>query len=316
MQEEARKEKEKCEFTTEKFSGPIELLLYLIQENKVDIYDIPIAEITEQFLAYINEHKAEIDEIADFYHFGADLLYIKSKTLLPYEVEFDEEYEDPRQELVERLLEYQKYKKYTDLLTGKAAPDKFYIPRKENPFMLPYEDQDLFKDVTLEKLFITFRSLLEKTVPSKVFNIYEAVTVNEKIAYMNELLEERDMITIEDIIVHLDIAEHVICSFMAILEATKWKMIYLRQEEPYGEIFIYKRPEDWDPEMVDEYDRQSDKLEENEDMNAPSEDYSDGYYEEDDEDDGERSEDEFIGEEEEIDLDDDGEEDEQNPEYE
>ena len=307
MQESAVKnQKEKCEFTTEKFSGPIELLLFLIQENKVDIYDIPIAEITEQFLSYITVHKAEIDEISDFYHFAADLLLIKSKMLLPYEVEFDEEYEDPRQELVERLLEYQKYKKYTDLLTGKAAPDRFFIPRKDNPFMLPYEDADLFKDVTLENLLITYRSLLEKVVPAKVFNIYEEVTVNEKIAYMNELLEDQDMITITDIIIHPERADHIICSFMAILEATKWKMILLRQEEPYGEIYIIKRPQDWDPDKVDQYDREHDRLiegeatMEEEEIIPDDSGFIDDSYEEDDEED----EDEFIGDEEEIDLED------------
>lgn len=307
MQESAVKnQKEKCEFTTEKFSGPIELLLFLIQENKVDIYDIPIAEITEQFLSYITAHKAEIDEISDFYHFAADLLLIKSKMLLPYEVEFDEEYEDPRQELVERLLEYQKYKKYTDLLTGKAAPDRFFIPRKDNPFMLPYEDADLFKDVTLENLLITYRSLLEKVVPAKVFNIYEEVTVNEKIAYMNELLEDQDMITITDIIIHPERADHIICSFMAILEATKWKMILLRQEEPYGEIYIIKRPQDWDPDKVDQYDREHDRLiegeasMEEEEIIPDDSGFIDDSYEEDDEED----EDEFIGDEEEIDLED------------
>ena len=307
MQESAVKnQKEKCEFTTEKFSGPIELLLFLIQENKVDIYDIPIAEITEHFLSYITVHKAEIDEISDFYHFAADLLLIKSKMLLPYEVEFDEEYEDPRQELVERLLEYQKYKKYTDLLTGKAAPDRFFIPRKDNPFMLPYEDADLFKDVTLENLLITYRSLLEKVVPAKVFNIYEEVTVNEKIAYMNELLEDQDMITITDIIIHPERADHIICSFMAILEATKWKMILLRQEEPYGEIYIIKRPQDWDPDKVDQYDREHDRLiegeasMEEEEIIPDDSGFIDDSYEEDDE----QDEDEFIGDEEEIDLED------------
>lgn len=226
--------------------------------------------------------------------------------LLPYEVEFDEEYEDPRQELVERLLDYQKYKKYTDLLTGKAAPDRFYIPRKDNPFMLPYEDTDLFKDVTLENLLMTYRTLLEKVVPAKVFNIYEEVSVNEKIAYMNELLEDHDMILITDIIVHLDRADHIICSFMAILEATKWKMILLRQDEPYGQIYITKRPQDWDPEKVDEYDREHDRLLEEgaaEEEILPDD---SGFIDDsEDEDDDERDEDDvFIGDEEEIDLED------------
>ena len=173
--------------------------------------------------------------------------------------------------------------------------------------MLPYEDADLFKDVTLENLLITYRSLLEKVVPAKVFNIYEEVTVNEKIAYMNELLEDQDMITITDIIIHPERADHIICSFMAILEATKWKMILLRQEEPYGEIYIIKRPQDWDPDKVDQYDREHDRLiegeatMEEEEIIPDDSGFIDDSYEEDDE---EEDEDEFIGDEEEIDLED------------
>ena len=123
---------------------------------------------------------------------------------------------------------------------------------------------------------------------------------------MNELLEDHDMILITDIIVHLDRADHIICSFMAILEATKWKMILLRQDEPYGQIYITKRPQDWDPEKVDEYDREHDRLLEEgaaEEEILPDD---SGFIDDsEDEDDDERDEDDvFIGDEEEIDLED------------
>ena len=126
---------------------------------------------------------------------------------------------------------------------------------------------------------------------------------------MNELLEDHDMITIEDIIVHPEIAEHIICSFMAILEATKWKMIFISQAEPFGQIYIYKRPEDWDPDMVDEYDKQSDaEIERIEREKEIEEEKGEAmYYEDDDDEEDEENEDVFIGDEEEIDLDDDGE---------
>ena len=252
--------KEKKEFTTPVFTGPLDLLLHLIQENDINIYDIPIALITEQFLQYIEEHKAHLDEISEFYKMAADLLLIKSRMLLPQPVEFDEEYEDPREELVDRLIEYQKFKKYTEILSGNGNNDRFYIPRKENPFMIPFEDKELFKGVTLNDLFATFKSLMERVTPTKVFNVYEEVTVNEKIALMNELFETRTDITILDIIRNPDNPLHIICSFMAILEATKWKMILIHQDEPNGVIYIRKRPEDWDPELVDEYDREYDRM--------------------------------------------------------
>ena len=100
------------------FDGPLDLLLFLISKNDANIYDIPISLITEQFLSYISSHSTEIDDLADFYRMAAELLYIKSRLLLPHETELDEEYEDPRQDLVDRLIDYQKYTKYTDLLTG------------------------------------------------------------------------------------------------------------------------------------------------------------------------------------------------------
>ena len=129
------------------FEGPLDLLLYLIQENNANIYDLPIALITDQFLEYIKENETELSDLADFYRTAAELLYIKTKLLLPTTTELDEEYEDPRQELVDRLLDYQKFKKYTDLLSGADDGDKIYISRPENFFAIPFEDKELFNEI-------------------------------------------------------------------------------------------------------------------------------------------------------------------------
>ena len=203
---------------------------------------------------------------------AADLLYIKSKMLLPVAGEIDEEYEDPRQELVERLLEYQKFKKYTDLLTGAAVGDNFHIPRKENFFALPFLDEDLFRGVTIEDLFNTFRTILEKKAPTKLFNVYEEVSVKEKRTLMLELFETKDQITISEVIIHFDQPLHIICSFMAILEMAKDKIIVFQQKEPNGEIYIVLRPQDWRPELADEYDKDYDEVVDN-DLSDPD-DYS------------------------------------------
>ena len=264
---------EKQVFKTEEFEGPLDLLLYQIQKSEINIYDIPIAQITQQFLDYINEHKdSGLKNLADFYRMAADLLYIKSKMLLPVEVEFDEEYEDPRQELVERLLEYQKFKKYTDLLTGAAVGDNFHIPRKENFFALPFLDEDLFKGLTADDLFKAFRTIIEKKAPAKLFNVFEEVSVKEKRAYMMELFETKDQITISEVIVHFDQPLHIICSFMAILEMAKDKVIVFQQNEPNGEIYIVQRPQDWTASLADEYDKDYDEVVEN-DLTDPD-DYS------------------------------------------
>ncbi len=244
-------------FKTPSFEGPLELLLFLIQKSQINIYDIPIALITEQFLEYINnDDTIELDQLSDFYKMAADLLYIKSRMLLPVDIDYDEDYEDPRQDLVQQLLEYQKYRKYTELLTNTANSDDLYIERKKSTFMIPFDDQQLFENITLNKLLKTFTSIMEKISPAKVFNVYEEVSVNEKLALMNEIFENKDELTIEELIVHLDKPLHIICAFMAILEACKFKMIYIAQKIPYETIIIKKRSEvaikDDEADLIDE----------------------------------------------------------------
>ena len=229
-------------FITPAFEGPLDLLLFLIQKSKVNIYDIPIATITNQFLDYLHgENNLDLNSISDFYKMAADLLYIKSRMLLPVDIDFDEDYEDPRQDLVERLLEYQKFRRYTDLLASGAGEGELFIERKKSSFMVPFEDQELFEEVNVLKLLQTYTNLLSRIAPTKIFNVYEEVTVNEKLALMNELFESSEVIHIEDIIIHLDKPLHIICSFMAILEACKFKMITIEQEVPFETIIIKKR---------------------------------------------------------------------------
>ncbi|MBK5201280.1 MAG: segregation/condensation protein A [Spirochaetaceae bacterium] len=242
ISENNESEKKGHSFITSAFEGPLDLLLFLIQKSKVNIYDIPIATITNQFLDYLHsENDLDLNSISDFYKMAADLIYIKSRMLLPVDIDFDEEYEDPRQDLVERLLEYQKFRRYTDLLASGAGTGDLFIERKKSSFMVPFEDQELFEEVNVLQLLQTYTTLLNRITPSKIFNVFEEVTVNEKLALMNELFESYDFIHIEDIIIHLDRPLHIICSFMAILEACKFKMITIEQEVPFETILIRKR---------------------------------------------------------------------------
>ena len=254
------------------FDGPLDLLLYLISKNDANIYDLPISLITEQFLQYIEENKTDIEDLADFYRTAAELIYIKTKLLLPQESQLDEEYEDPRQDLVDRLIDYQKFKRYTDLLTGVDKSGRLYFDRPENLFAIPFEDKELFEGVDITDLMKTFSSILAKTPPSKIFNIYQSVSVKEKRALMSELLDEKDEITIEDLIVDYTNPLHVICAFLSVLEAAKDHTILFRQDSQWGKIYITKRPIDWDPRLADEYDREADEYEK-EDL-GDSEDFS------------------------------------------
>jgi segregation and condensation protein A len=181
--------------------------------------------------------------------------------LLPVDLEFDEEYEDPRQELVERLLEYQKFRKYTELLTKGGGGSEMFIMRKDSQFRLPFGDEELFEGISLQDLLSTFTKMMTSITPNKVFNVYESVTVNEKIALMHELFETRDYITLEDVIVHLGDMLHIVCAFMAILDACKFHLIGLEQSESYGQILIRKRT-DVEEESLDEaYDDDEDEVE-------------------------------------------------------
>lgn len=243
------------------FEGPLDVLLFLIQENNANIYDLPIALITDQFLLFIKENETELSDLSDFYRTAAELLYIKTKLLLPSTTELDEEYEDPRQDLVDRLLDYQKFKKYTDLLSGADDGDRLYISRPDNYFAIPFEDKELFDGVTLNDLFNTFKDILGKIPPAKIFNIYEEVSIKEKKALMFELLDMKNRIELQDLILDIENPLHVICAFMAILESVKENTILFSQDEQYGPIFIEKRPIDWDPKQADSYDKEAEKYE-------------------------------------------------------
>lgn len=254
------------EFKTEKFEGPLDLLLALIQKAEVNIYDIPISEITDQFLAYIHQaQEIGLGDLSDFYNMAAQLIWIKSQMMLPIEVEFGEEYADPREELVDRLLEYAKYKKYSELLMGTGDDSEISIERKPAEFQLPFSDEELWEDVTTNDLLNTFVDVMTKRysqIEEKVFNVYENVTETEKKALMLELLETKDQILFSDLFVKRTM-DNILCSFLAVLESVKDKIILVDQPVPFGEMILTKRPVDWDPNKADDYDAEYDEIVEN-----------------------------------------------------
>ena len=124
---------EKTNYSAGNFEGPLDLLLFLIKKQEINIYDIPIGEITEQFLEYLDYAvTTDLGNLTDFYAMAADLLYIKSKMLLPMEnVLDDEDLEDPRQNLVEKLIEYQKFKKLSALMEEREDQNEWSFERKK-----------------------------------------------------------------------------------------------------------------------------------------------------------------------------------------
>ncbi|WP_407428256.1 segregation and condensation protein A [Treponema sp.] len=242
-EEESLKTKRK--YTVGEFDGPLDLLWALIRDNKINIYDIPIAQITEQFLEYLDYASSfELSDLSEFYSMAARLIYIKSRMMLPVEVKIDDDldFDDPREELVDRLIEYQKFKKLSDLIEEKQDESEWNFERNKIQRVLPFEEKDLWERVDtwdlLEQMQKIFKTLMSQYTDQKILDITEEISVNEKITLMNELLEKKSECMFTDLLVRKGNILDVICAFMAILEAVKFKMAAIYQNRMFGDIKI------------------------------------------------------------------------------
>lgn len=226
------------DFKLEKFEGPLDLLVTLIRNNDINIYDIPIAEITDQFIGYIERgDRINLNNLTEFYYMASTLIYIKSKMLLPVDVDLDEEFEDPRQELVEKLIEYQKFRKITDMMQEQIGETEWFIDRRRRQKTLPFpESHEDWEDMDVLDLCRIFSGLLKK-VPFNV-NIYEDVSVEEKETLIDELLLTKKEFLFTDLITNYDSAMEVICAFLSILIYVRDRKISLMQNKMFGDIKI------------------------------------------------------------------------------
>lgn len=231
-------------FSLDEFDGPLDVLLFLIKKNEVNIYDIPIGQITEQFLEYLDfAVTTDLENLTDFYSMASDLIYIKSRMLLPVEISFgEEELEDPRQELVEKLIEYQKFKKLSSLMEEKEDEADWSFERKKIQRVLPFEEDNLWEKLDtwdlLQDMQKIFKSLVSSYSSEKILDMYEEISVNEKITLMNEFLEEKGECFFTDLITRKGNVLDVVCAFMAILEAVKFKVACIYQNRMFGDIKI------------------------------------------------------------------------------
>ncbi len=226
-------------FRLKDFEGPLDLLLFLIKKNEINVYDIPVAQITEQYLACLAyETELDLDELSEFHMMAANLLYIKSRMLLPVELDLEDEIEDPRQDLVERLIEYQKYKKLTELMEEKEKESEWLIERKKIQKSLPFADEGLWERVDVWDLLKTFSSLMTNISSERILNLYEEVSINEKLSLIQELMEKRGSCLFTDLIVRRGSILDIVCAFLAVLEAVKLKTISIYQNRMFGDIQI------------------------------------------------------------------------------
>lgn len=236
----------------EAFEGPLDLLLHLIDKNKVNIYDIPIVTITDQYLAYIDEMKRQdLNIMSEFLVMAATLLSIKSKMLLPKSDEPAEEEEDPRAELVQQLLEYKMYKTIAfELKERQVGADRvFYkmptIPDEVLKYEQPVNLDELMADVTLAKLNEIFQAVLKRQknrvdpIRSKFGEIVqEEVSVEEKTAYMEDFLRSHKRFSFRDLLERQNSKMEVIVTFLVILEFMKAGAITIRQDHTFSDIEI------------------------------------------------------------------------------
>ncbi len=234
----------------ERFDGPLDLLWSLIHEHEINIYDIPLAEITDQFLDYLDYAvELNLQDLSDFYLWAAKLVEIKSRMLLPVEVKYEdgESMEDPRDELVEQLIEYQRFKKLSNLMEEQEEQSEWSFERKKIERYLPFEnDEKLWEKVDpwslLQDMQKIFRTLTNINPDEGIFNMNEdEITTNEKIALMTELLEKNGECMFTDLITRHGNKLDVICAFMALLEAVKNKLADIFQNRMFGDIKICRK---------------------------------------------------------------------------
>ena len=240
---------EKQSYQAGTFQGPLDLLLFLIKKSEVNIYDIPIAAITEQYLSYLEyAAKVDLENITEFYLMAATLLYIKSRMLLPVEMDLSDELDDPRRELVEKLIEYQKFKKLSELIAGKELEAEWVLERKRNQHVLPFTDDGLWQQLDVWDLVKTFSGIISALSSEYVINLFEEVTINEKLTLINEMTETKPEFPFTDLITRQRSVMDVICAFLAVLEAVKSKRICIFQNKMFGDIMIraLERPQEED----------------------------------------------------------------------
>ena len=226
-------------FRLKDFEGPLDLLLFLIKKNEINIYDIPIAKITEQYLDYLaSAAELDLDEISEFQAMAATLLLIKSRMLLPVDMDADDEDDDPRQELVERLIEYQKFKKLSALMEEKELQAEWVIERKRLERALPFEDEELWEKVDVWDLLRIFSEFAPGLSRERIIDLYEEVTVNEKIVLLYEILEKKGECRFTDLVIRTDSILDFVCAFLALLDVAKQRMVLIFQNRMFGDIII------------------------------------------------------------------------------
>ena len=236
----------------EVFEGPLDLLLHLIDKNKIDIYDIPIVVITEQYLDYTKQMETEdMNVMSEFLLMAATLLDIKCKMLLPKEINEDGEEEDPRAELVQKLLEYKMYKYMSFELKDRQMDAEKYlykeptIPKEVEEYRDPLDYETLLGDMNLKKLHTIFKDTIKRQedkidpVRSKFGKIEkDEINLDEKTTYIQQFIQTHQSMSFRELLEKQHSKMEIIVTFLVILEMMKVGSIVISQNNIFDDILI------------------------------------------------------------------------------
>lgn len=232
------------EVKIDNFEGPLDLLLHLIKESKVDIWEISIADIAEEYLAYIQRmEKLNLDIASEYLVMASELIEMKSRMLLPRQEKDvgEEEEEDPKERLIRRLVEYQKYKEVTkNFKELESLRQEFYTKAPDN--LKEYVEEGVVpsSDVTLEDLMLAFqkflnRKELEKPLQTRVTK--KEITVEERRKSIRDILTKRKRVDFFELF-EVVTKEYIVVTFLAILEMAKKQELLIKQESDFSQIMI------------------------------------------------------------------------------
>lgn len=241
----------------EVFEGPLDLLLYLIDKNKVDIYDIPIVTITDQYMEYIHSmEKSDMNIMSEFLVMAATLIDIKCRMLLPKEVNEEGEEEDPRDELVQKLLEYKLVRFMSVELKDRQLESGFNlfraknIPKEVKDYSQPIDYDELVGDINLAKLNDIFRELLKRQedkidpVRSTFGNIQkEEVDISLKTTFIEAYTREHRRFSFRELLEKQGSKSELIVTFLVVLEMIKIGKVTIEQEDTFSDIMITNNEE-------------------------------------------------------------------------
>jgi len=235
------------QITLDNFEGPLDLLLHLIRKNEMDIYDIPIVRITEQYLATIDAMKSlNLDVAGEFLLMAASLIHIKSRMLLPSppEEEISDEEEDPRAELVRRLLEYQKYKDAATSLGAHPILGRDVFTRIVEHSDSENRDAPEFEEVGIFELVEALREILRQA-PEETFHeiTQETLSVTDRVNIILSLLSGKERLAFTELFNENPGRDEIVVTFLAMLELVKLRLVRLMQNNRFGSIWLFTPPD-------------------------------------------------------------------------